>query len=249
MLKPAIYILTFSFLLIFSETDAQNRKNYLFRSGIGYSYTHKDQLDAGNGYPSNGLYGEIINDFTVSVNAGRQLKSHFYVGLGFDYSLQKNEINPDGDVPDPDPQSGYQGIYFSFFQSIKKTHTYSPFLYFQYFYSFSEIFSLSLDLYSRYNFSSSETNAFAYELTLPDSTFIPVGEQHTGSEIQSIDLGLSPSIRVKIANDMGIEFTFGQVEFSQKTMDSRFPEDSFLSNRFNIEFKPENWMVGFYIKL
>jgi hypothetical protein len=64
-------------LFCFTALHAQTDKHYLIRSNIGYNYSHKDMLDAGNGFPTNGLFGQIDHEFNGSLSAGRRLNPNF----------------------------------------------------------------------------------------------------------------------------------------------------------------------------
>jgi hypothetical protein len=245
MKKLIIIFLMLSVGLLNAQTD----KNYILRTNFGYSYSHKDRLDAGNGFASSGYYGQINHDFTVDFRAGRRLKSNFYYGFGFSYNALKQEINPEEDIPDFSSSSGYIIHIENYFQGVSTSRTYSPVLFFQYYYNISDRFSVNLDAYSRYDFSISKSESNYYTLQYIDSTFVITNSSYLESTKQYLSFGINPSLRYSIVKNLGMEFVFGSLEYKQKLSESRMLDDERNSNEFIFGFKPENWLIGFYLEL
>lgn len=229
--------------------NAQTDKNFILRTNFGYSYSHKDRLDAGNGIASSGYYGQINNDFTVDFRAGKKLKSNFYYGLGFSYNALKQEINPEEDIPDFDSSSGYTIKIENYFQGVSTSKTYSPVIFFQYYFNITDRFFVSIDAYSRYDYRISKSESNYNTLQYIDSTFVVTNSSYFESTKQYLSFGICPSLRFSIIKNLGIEFIFGSLEYKQKLSDSRLPDDIKNTNEFIFGFKPENWLIGFYLEL
>lgn len=248
MRKLILLVLLFSVI----TANAQKEKKYILRTDFGYSYSHKDMLDAGSGNSVNNYFGEINSTFTTSIGAGRKLKSNFYYGLGVIYNSSKYEINPDADIPDfSDSSDGYGQIMMSYTHSKSEDHVVSPFLFFQYFYDFTDWFSIAFDLYSKYDFYQNKTNSIFY-IPIQDNgdyQYMKYSENSTETKKQILNIGLRPSLRFKLYKNFGLNFTFGILEYSLKTKDSRQDDLEKKTKAFRIGFAPSNWMLGIYLKL
>jgi len=246
-MKKALIIV---FTLVLTVTNAQNDKKFLLRTSFGYNYSHMDRMDAGAGYLSNNIFGKINKEFTVVINGSRRLKNNFYYGLGFSYLAGKQEINPDGDIPKPGTSTGYVTYFTSYSNSVTLNKIYSPIVFFQYYYDISERFSINLDAWSRYDFTSETFEANFFSMQIQDSIFIAEDNLYQENKKQFIAFGISPSIRVSIIKNMGLELIIGSLEFKQKLKDSRAPDDNDrYTSEFTVGFKPENWLIGIFVKI
>jgi hypothetical protein len=63
--KLAFLILFFSII----AANAQQEKKFILRTDFGYSYSHKDMLDAGSNSIGLNYFGEINSAFTTSMDA------------------------------------------------------------------------------------------------------------------------------------------------------------------------------------
>ncbi len=230
--------------------NAQKEKKYILRTDFGYSYSHKDMLDAGSNNFGDNYFGEINSAFTTSIGAGRKLKSNFYYGLGVIYHSSKHEINPDADIPDFSGSPGYIQMQ-SYVHSLSTDKVISPYLFLQYFYNFTDWFSIAFDLYSKYDFYQNKTNAIFY---MPfnsngDFSYVKYSENNTETKKQILNIGLRPSLRFKLYKNFGLNFAFGILEYSLKINDSRDDELEKKTNAFKIGFSPNNWLLGIYLKL
>jgi len=244
-----IYV-TISLVLLALIINAQDNKNYLLRTSIGYSYHHLDRIDANDGVTSPGLFGEINRSLTWDINAGRSLGNNFMLGLGFGLNTSLREVNPESDVPDISGLSGFSTIYVSIFHSVSKSMTYSPRIYFQYFYHISERFVVSLDLYTRYDYLHENEENSLQTYSLLDSTVV-LSNDHSNFEHkrQYLDFGISPSLRFIIVKNFGMEATFGALEYRMKLSDSRAQDNEASSREFMFQLTPDNWRIGFFLQL
>lgn len=232
-------IITLSFLQLYAQTE----KNYLLRTNFNYFYNHKDELDAGNGIiPQEGVYGVKTNNLSFAITSARKFKTNFYYGLGFSYNLAKEEINPNSDVSAASGSGYTSNIIIQ--NTITNSRTYSPLVFIQYYNNLSDRFSVAIELYSKYDFSNFKTIS-----TL--TNFLPgynnISEKY--HKKQYLNIGLHPSIRFDIMKNMGTELTFGLFEYKHKFKDSRMLDDSKKTSSFQIGFKPENWLLGFFLRL
>jgi hypothetical protein len=232
-------IITLSFLQLYAQTE----KNYLLRTNFNYFYNHKDNLDAGNGMiPQEGVYGVKTNNLSFAITSARKFKTSFYYGLGFSYNLAKEEINPNSDVSAA-LVSGYSSNII-IQKTITCSQTYSPLIFIQYDNSLSDRFSVAIELYSKYDFSNFKTSS---TLTNGLSGYNNISEKF--QKKQYVNIGLHPSVRFDIMKNMGTELTLGLFEYSHKFKDSRMFDDSKKTSSFQIGFKPENWLLGFYLRI
>ncbi len=74
-------------------------------------------------------------------------------------------------------------------------------------------------------------------------------ETRLESDQQFLAIGIYPSLRFNILKNVGMELGFGNIEYSHKTNDSRTGVNGNKTKEFKIGFKPENWLIGFYINL
>lgn len=242
-------VLFFLFILFVTELSAQSDKNYMIRTKLGYSNNYKDMMDESDGFTPGTVSGVINRDFKFDFDMGRKLKSNFYYGLGFSYEAIKQEYNPENKIPDPNNNSGYSNNLTSYTNYVSRFRSYSPVIFIQYYYNITDRISINVDFYSRYNFTltTSEANSEAYQSI--DTLSLIVTRNYKESKKQFICAGFSPSFRINIIKNLGMEFVFGSIEYKQKLKDSRAPGNIKYSNEFKIGFKPENWLIGFYIKI
>jgi hypothetical protein len=230
---------------------AQSPKNYLARATFGYHYSHQDASDAINPYSGSHYYGQKNSGLTLTLDAGRKLKSHYYYGLAFSFANNREEINPEGDVPSSTSGSSgyisttYSGNYHS------NSNVFSPSLYFQYYTFVLDRVCLSLDAYTRFDIDRTKvtTHSRGTFIIINDSLVTNENESKKVSEKQFINLGISPSFRFRLAKNLGLEWRIGTLEFRQKLLDSLSGTVPAKSHEFNIGLKPENWQMGFWIEL
>jgi len=232
-------IITLSFLQPYAQTE----KNYLLRTNFNYFYKHKDKIDAGNGIiPQDGIYGVKTSNLSFAITSARKFKTCFYYGLGFSYNQAKEEINPNSDMSAASGSGYSSNIIIQ--NTISGSRTYSPLIFIQYDNNLSDRFSVAIELYSKYDFSNFKT---INTLT----NFLP-GYNNISEKFQKkqyLNIGLHPSIRFDIMKNLGTELTLELFEYTHKFKDSRMPDDSKKTSSFQIGFKPENWLLGFYLRI
>ena len=246
MKKALFTVLLFSIVTVYAQQD----KKYILRTDFGYSYSHKDMLDASTTAFGTNNFGEINNAFTTSIAAGRKLKSNFYYGLGVFYNSSKYELNPDADIPDFSGSSGYIQMH-SYVHSVSMDKAISPFLFFQYFLNLTDWFSIAFDLYSKYDFYQNNTDNIFYTPNPEpgDYTYVKVNESSVETKKQILNFGIRPSLRFKLHKSFGLDFTFGIVQYSLKIKDSRQDDLDNSTTEFQLGFAPNKWMLGIYLKL
>ncbi len=238
------------FIAMVVTLQAQTDRNYILRASIGYSYSHKDKIDLMDTYSSNGVYGEKDQAFYFTFRAGRKLKSNFNYGLGFSLNSSREELNPEEDFPEMDTSSGYVSFISSRFTQLTKSKTYSPSVYFEYYYDISKTFTLCVDAWSRFDISSSKSEANLDTHYLPqDTSYIVINNTFKVSKRRYLAFGLSPSLRININKNLGLEFIFGSLEYRMKLKDSRAPKDARLGREFNFGFEPGKWRFGVYLRI
>lgn len=258
--------LTILFVLGMMTIQAQSDKKFLIRADIGYHYKHDDGLDQVSSINSYYYYGEITRDVNLNLNGGIKLKSNFYLGLGLNYHNGKKETNPDEDVPDVNISSstGY-ATFLSYTNSTTIENTTSPYLFFQYFNNLTDWLTISADLYSMYDYTHIHSTSVSHMQTIVfNDTLVSVhpGEPFgditsdgydysRGKDVkkQTLHIGLRPSLRFNVLKNAGLTFTFGQIQYSTKTKDSRASDEENKTKSFNIDFSPSNWLFGFYVRL
>jgi hypothetical protein len=87
-----------------------------------------------------------------------------------------------------------------------------------------------------------------YEVDSATYTFVISEEflESTGKEY--FCFGLQPVVKLDIYKNFGMELRLKLIEYTQKTYDS-FINREMKTNNFEVGFKPENWMIGFYLRL
>ena len=235
-------------ILSFLKINAQTEKNYIIKTNLGYKYNHDDKLDLSTN-PSSFDYGKKTNDLKSSLTVGRKLNNKFYYGVGLSYNLIKTELNPESDVPASsfNPASAVITM-VSYYNEINSNHIISPLIYFQYFMNLNERFSLTIDLVTKYDFSVTKGENTLY---LPDIyTYSYYAGATYSSEVkkQFFNIGIFPSLRVNIYKNFGMDLTIGYANYKIKTNDSRLDLNK-KSKEFDIDFKPENWNIGFYLEI
>lgn len=235
----------FYLVLIFSffELSAQTEKDFILKTSIGYNYNHNYDRDISE---SSG-YGEKINDLKFSLTSGKKLKSHFYYGLGLSYNAIKKELNPDSDVPMLSSSQSYFGA-SSYYNSISTSNVISPIIYLQYYTKLNERIYFTIDLYSKYDFYITKTESALYFPDLTNYNYDKVDGYESEMKKQYFNIGIFPSLRINIYKNFGMDFTFGSVAYRIKTADSSINIDK-KTKEFEIEFKPENWIIGFYLEI
>jgi len=242
-MRTAIFVISiFSYLGL----SAQTNKNFLLRTNLGYNFSHVDAADAGYYDFGNSVYGEKINDFAYNISAGKKFQTNFYYGVGLLYNITKQEINPDSDIPMNITSAAFT---INYNNSVYMDNTISPFIFIQYFNNITDRFSVAFDLYSKYDFSESSLNRTSYIINVTNHNVINDGESHSEIKKEYLSFGILPSLRFTIIKNFGMDFTFGIMEYRLKTKDSRLDNPENQSKEFKIGFKPENWLIGFYLKL
>jgi len=244
---PMKYLLTLIFVLGLVHLEAQTDKKYILILDQGYYYQHKDNIDASTALYGSNQFGEKINDLTFNFYAGKKFKSHFYYGLGLSYHNFTDELNPKIDVPDINESIGYGNI--SEYSYKKETQNeISPLIYFQYFANISNRITIAVDFYSKYSFNKTETNHLHYEVDSASYSYVNYEGIHENTEKEYFCFGIQPVFKLDIYKYFGMELKLNLVEYTQKTYDSVIDKEKKTSN-FEIGFKPENWLIGFYIRL
>lgn len=241
------YILTIIFVLGLVQLEAQTDKNFILILDQGYYYQHKDNIDASNALYGSNQFGEKINDLTFNFYAGKKFKSHFYYGLGLSYCNFTDELNPNADVPAISESIGYGNI-LGYSNKKEIQNEISPLIFFQYFTNISNRITIAVEFYSKYSFNKTETNHLHYEVDSASYSYVIYEEIHENTEKEYFCFGLQPVFKLDIYKNFGMELRLKLVEYTQKTYDSVIDREKKTSN-FEIGFKPENWLIGFYIRL
>jgi hypothetical protein len=217
----------------------------MLKTSIGYNFVHNDGNDVSNDIVAGSNFGEKINDLNFTVTAGKKLKSNFYYGLGLSYNTINQEVNPESDIPELS-SSAYYTFVSSYMNAVSKSNVISPIIYLQYYKSITERFYITFDLYSRYDFNQTITESTLYNPNISNNTYDKSSELKTEIKRQYLNFGLFPSLRVNLYKKLGMDLTFGGMEYKIKTVDSRRDIDK-KTKEFNIGFNPENWIIGFYL--
>ena len=241
-------IITLIFILIFIQLNGQTEKNYILATNFGYNFTHNDNLDSEIDNRGQNNFGEKNKEFNFSFNVGRKLKKCFYYGLGLSYEKLYQEVNPDTDIPGINESPGFVAM-TSYTNSISTDIKISPFIYIQYFNNISDRVSISVDLYTKYDFNTIKTKNIFYRPDITNNTHVISDESETEIEKKNINVGLQPALRFNIFKGFGLEFKVKMIEYRHKTYDSRRNDIDKKTNDLKIGFKPDNWLIGFYLKL
>jgi hypothetical protein len=228
--------------------NAQTEKKYLFRSGLGYKHVHYDMVDANNGGAYGTYFGQIINELALNFNASRKLNSSFYYGLGLLYNSSKQEFNPEADRPQINGSSGF-GSMTQYVNTVNTDQTISPYLFIEYFNAVSDRFTIAFDIYTRYDLNTTKSKSILLTNHGLNQPFEYSSEYYKESNLGKLCGGIRPSIRYAVFKNAGLEFTYGRIEYSIKIKDSRTLNQNNKTNTFELGFGPENWLVGFYVKI
>ncbi|MDP2723316.1 MAG: hypothetical protein Q8O72_11205 [Bacteroidales bacterium] len=87
-----------------------------------------------------------------------------------------------------------------------------------------------------------------YEVDSATYTFVISEELHESTEKEYFCFGLQPVFKLDICKNFGMELRLKLIEYTQKTYDSFINREKKTCN-FEVGFKPENWMIGFYLRL
>ncbi len=241
-----IYFLIFVFSTI--GLNAQTNKNYIVRTNFGYHYNHNDLLDSKRDNFNQVNFGEIMHELNFTVSGGKSFKENFYYGLGLSSNYTKHEINPDSDRPEIPDNSGMVSM-TSYYNSISIDNSLSPMIFIQYFYNITERFSIAIELNSKYDFNKNITKSLHYNPDISNYSYVKGNEYKTEVKKQYLNIGVQPSLRLDISKNVGLEFIIGSIMYNQKIKDTRYNNADKKTKEFDINFKPENWLIGFYLKI
>lgn len=236
------HLIKFLLIFCFAELSAQKEQNFILSTHVGYNYTFEDKSD---NFTFDFLVpGERkIQELNLSMSVGRKFRTNFYYGLGFAINWWKDEWNPNLNEPYPAGQTGMAS------SSFVSNYVYSPLAYLQYFANLGGRAQLTFSLISRYDF---EKTTAGYKIFQPsplngdDDFTIRTSERETTWEF--FYTGLVPGFRLNLYKSFGMNVAFGDVAYRIKTADSRLPDmDIKKSREFNVNFRPENWRMGFYL--
>lgn len=244
-MKP-YFCLLISFFSFYA-LRAQSEKGFIVETSLGYKRVHNDPVDAFREF-SGTVYGEKINELTSVLTVGKKLKANMYYGLGLLHNANRRELNPDSDIPSWESSAGSGFVtYTSYHHFVSTSNVIGPMVYFQYFTSLTERVFLTLDFNARYDFDRTQTQSTLYNPNPFDNAYEASSEYKTEIKKQYVNIGLFPSLRVSLYKEFGMDLTFGSIQYRAKTFDSMREMDN-MTKEFTMGFKPENWMVGFYLK-
>lgn len=244
MRKIICIILLFGFISL----NAQTEKKYLFRSDVGYEHVHYDMLDANNGGAYGTYFGQVKNELTLNFNASRKLNSSFYYGAGLLYNSSKQEFNPESDRPQINGSAGF-GSMTQYVNTVNTDQTISPYLFIEYFKAVTDRFIIAFDGYIRYDLNTTKSKSILLTNHGLNQPFGYSSENYKESNLSRLCIGIRPSVRYSVIKNAGLEFTYGIIEYSLKTKDSRALNQDNHTNKFALGFGPDNWLVGFYVKI
>ncbi len=244
-------VLIFSIGSLFSQEN--NKGGFFLRSSINYFYQHKDRNDIEITEDYTIPLGLITSDFGFGVNVARKSKSGIYYGLGYAYNYSKEIINPESDLPDLKlPNGSGGGVYHSVrsYTTIKNTN--SPVIFVGYNKYLLGKLSFSIEFYTKYGFTNSKNIQDTY---IPKAiSYFPIVMEYqkttteTDDKIQSIELGLLPSIRYDFTKKIGLELAFGNLHYFKKIKDTGTFEVNSNSSQIKASFKPIDWRLSFYLQ-
>ncbi|SDM43374.1 hypothetical protein SAMN05421823_113104 [Catalinimonas alkaloidigena] len=244
---------TFALILLLGSLHCWGQSRYLVESHLGYTYRYHDRLDA----PA-GLYGQIQQKLHATVSVGRRWNDSFYYGVGLAHTFSKQETNPTRSAPafNPAPYgySSWQGYTHSTLTHSELT----PFAFVQYLTTLSECFSVVIGGQAGYVFQQQKlsSNARSAALHWVDSTgtwaFTDgeywVASQANRSRQQAVQVRVVPALRCDLGKRAGIALQFASLAYRHKLRDSRAQHVGPASHEFQLNFKPEVWEVGGYVR-
>lgn len=234
-------------LLSFIRLNAQTDKKYILKVNLGYNSVSKDLLELDNGNWYQYYFGEIKNELKLDLNIGRKFRSSFYFGAGFQYNTSVQELNPEGEVPDTSV-NGFRYL-SNFTNTVITDKTISPYISIEYFKPLTDHFTIAINAFVKYDFNKNSTKNTLYSRAVLGQPFVFTNEYFKETNLQRLGFGIRPSLRYNIFKSAGLEFTFGLLQYSNKIRDSRMEDLDQKSGTFSIGFGPENWLVGFYLKI
>jgi len=243
MKQSLVIILIFSFVRLYAQTD----KNYIVRTNLGYNYVHKDMIDAGFGV-TNQNFGEINQKLSLNLNAGRRFGKSFIYGLGLGYNFSKQEFNPEVDRPQISGATGFGNMTF-YSNSVITSRTVGPAIFIQYFSAITDRLTIAFDGFAKYEFTTNQTKNSLFNSIVLGQPFVYSNGYFKKTNLQRLGFGILPSVRYNILKNAGLELTYGLLQYTLKINDSRMDNSNKKTKTFDAGFKPENWLIGFYLKL
>ncbi|MFN2395477.1 MAG: hypothetical protein ABR597_07290 [Bacteroidales bacterium] len=235
------YLISLFLVFYFAGLSAQSEQNFILNTNIGYNYAYEDKADD---YPFD-MYSvprdKTINNLEFSVAIGKKFKSNFYYGIGFALNLQKTEVYPGINKPYYDSEFGY---YYRSYNNVFKDYVYSPLVYLQYITNLGERFKMTVTLISQYDFEKSFAKFTRYEPVSFENYTTSVNTDESKREY--ISALLVPGFKLNLYKSFGMNVSFGSMAYRIKTAESLLP-DIKKSREFAIDFKPENWTLGFHL--
>lgn len=230
MMKQITTLLLLAFMF---SASAQTEKKWLIGAKVGFDYEkNMDKSDYNYFYDpeySNGY--NIERELSFDIEISKKIKDKIYFGVGMDMEFVKNKIEPSNAY-------GSYGVR-PIGEFVDKTRLLSPYISATCIKSIGSKFNLIAKTYIKYDFiklmsKSSSDNVFATS-------------EYEASR-QFINLGIQPALRFDMFEKFGIELTFGEIEYRRKTMESdeRFKSEN--SSKLEMNFKPQNWLLGFYFR-
>lgn len=224
-----------------------NKNSIFIRTSLNYSQTNDDQSDFyQNIFVLNNTFENTKTQaYNSGLTVGKRFKNGLYCGVGIWYFYTKTNTNIE------EEQTDNMGLLFSHYyhNSNINTTTISPAISFGYNKNLIKKLSISFEFYAKYNFTKmiNDSESYYYEY---DSTGVHkyTNNKLNNTELESLGIGLFPSLKYEINNVLGIELAFGNVYYQTKTKDSRYFDPDKKTNQFNIDFKPSNWILSFYVQ-
>lgn len=232
------YIFTFLAFLFIFNINAQSDKTWILGSQLGYNY-NENMSDYNNGaisIASFNPYFDKSRSFTNNIYLGRKIGENLFWGIGLDLLLIKTQKRYEELSQSGNPITDIRTTL-----NINKTTKYSPFIYLEYNYAIGSKFYLVAKSYFQYDlYKFKESN----EVTDVGGYSENVDEQNQ----QYVTISIQPAIRYDLFRSFGIELNLGKIGYSKQTMDSEENLTDVNPNRMEINFKPQNWLVGIYFR-
>ena len=226
--------------------QAQNEKNFIVITDLAYDFDYNDKSD----YISDIRFGENIHKLKYNLAVAKKKNNNFYYGLGcsFDYSSQ--ELNPKKDMPelDIDSSTGYIEWYTTIINYTITNSKISPYFFVQYYSNISNKLVFATDFYAGYSYNLHKTKAIPF--TIDDGKYYPneSSETITKQHQHHVFLGVQPSLRYSLKDNIGISLKFGNMGFNQKVSESTLDLDN-KSKSFDFGFRPKDWQLGVFFML
>lgn len=232
------YIITFLAFLFFVNSNAQSDKTWIVSTQVGFFYKkNMNEYDNGAFSPASFTpYYDISRSFSNRIYIGKKIGKNLNVGAGVELNLIKNQAENEEYLY---TNNLFTGIRTTI--NVNKTNRYSPFIFFEYNQTIGSRFYLvakahfQYDLY-KLNNSREVTEGSDY------SEFNEEQNQHY------MTIGLQPALRYDLFERFGIELNFGKIEHSTQTMNSEENINDTEPNKLEINFKPNNWLIGVYFR-